>query len=194
LQQNDEEKCSMTTKIAIMQAISAIVRGYDVTETVFEHLSQAPLLIVKGLDPDSLVTNDKLRIKTLFFLNAFLTSDTSSQARCHKFVGPINIVADPHYLGGGSNAQLRELSICMLQQLLERHMAINILMQRKDLLASLGVQRISLLRTLTGEEAEMSRTELEQWESFLILLARSRPEDEMAPAVSVSGDIKLIKM
>jgi hsp70-interacting protein len=195
LQQNgDQGKCSMMIKIAIVQATSAMVRGYDVTEAVFEQLSQAPLLLVTGLDPDPLVTNEKLRVKTLFFLNAFLTSDTSSASRCHKFVDPINMVADPQYLGGNSSAQLRELSIGILQQLLERRLAVNILLQRKDILASLGVQRISQMRSLTGEEAGMVQIELEQWESFLVLLARSKPEEEVAPAASVSGAPKLIQM
>jgi hsp70-interacting protein len=194
LQQNEEGTCSMTTKIAIVQAISAIVRGCEVTETVFEHLPQAPLLLVKGLDPRSLISNDTLRIKTVFFLNAFLTSDTSSEARCHKFVDAINMVADAQCLGDERNTRLRELSICMLQQLLERGMAVNILLQRKELLASLGAVRLSLLRALTGEEAEVARIELEQWESFLNLLARSKPHDEVAPAASDCGTSKLIKM
>jgi hsp70-interacting protein len=174
----DEDHCPMDTKVAIMQAMSAMIRNYDVTETVFEHLLQAPELMVKGLDPDPVMTNEKLRLKTLFFLNAFLTSDTSSSARVQKFVDAIKMIADPQYLDDGSHDRLRELSISMLQQLLERRWGVRLLLRRKELLASLGVQRISAMRALTGDEAELARTELEQWESFLVLLARANPEDE----------------
>jgi hypothetical protein len=88
------------------------------------------------------------------------------------------MIADPQYLDDGSHDRLRELSISMLQQLLERRWGVRLLLQRKELLASLGVQRISAMRALTGDESELARTELEQWESFLVLLARANPEDE----------------
>ncbi|KAG7344331.1 hypothetical protein IV203_022339 [Nitzschia inconspicua] len=192
--QEDEDICPMSTKVAIIQAISAIVRNYDVTENVFEHLPQTPLLMVKGLDPDPVVTNEKLRTKTLFFLNAFLTSDTSSSARVNKFADAVNMIADPQYLDDGSNYQLREYSIGMLQQLLERKMGIKILLQRKELLVSLGVQRISAMRALTGEEADMAQIELEQWESFLVLLARAKAEDETVSSLTTANAPMMIAM
>ena len=167
---------SMTTKSRIVQAMSAIVRNYDVTETVFEHLPQAPLLLVEGLNSNPIVTNESLRMKTLFFLRAFLTSDTSTTGRVNIFADAVNMVADPQYLDDGESQQLRESSISLLNQLLERNLGNSILLARKDLLASLGVQRISYLRSLQGEEAEITKTELELWESFLVLLARAKPE------------------
>ncbi|KAL3929734.1 MAG: hypothetical protein SGARI_004669, partial [Bacillariaceae sp.] len=185
-----QQDCPISTKTAIIQAISAIVRNYDLTEGVFEHLPQAPVLLVKGLDPDPIMTNEALRKKTLFFTRAFLTSDTSSVARVHKFADAIAMVADGPYLDDGSNAQVREISISLLNQLLERNYAIRLLLSRKELLATLGVERISMLRTLTGEDAEMAAMELEQWETFLVALARARPEDEAASA----KDPKMLKM
>jgi hypothetical protein len=65
------------------------------------------------------------------------------------FSDAVNMVADPQYLDGGESQQLRESSISLLNQLLERNLGNTILLARKDLLASLGVQRIfSYLRSL----------------------------------------------
>jgi hsp70-interacting protein len=173
-----EESTTLMTKTRIMQAMSSMIRNLDITEGVFEQLPQAPLLMVEGLNPNPVLTNESLRTKTLFFLRAFLTSDTATADRANKFGDAIAMVADPQYLDDGSNAQLRESAIAMLNSLLERQMAVNILLQRKDMLASLGVQRISQIRSLTGEEAELVHSELESWETFIVLLARAKPEDE----------------
>mmetsp|Transcript_16394 Transcript_16394/g.35675 ORF Transcript_16394/g.35675 Transcript_16394/m.35675 type:complete len:401 (-) Transcript_16394:2688-3890(-) len=184
----------LSTKIKIMQALSAIVRCYDLTETIFEHLPQAPLMMVQGLSSDPAVSNSSLRTKTLFFMRAFLTSDNSTPARANKFRHSIAMIADTDSLylnvnvhdkvDGGSDyiaIQLRESTISILQQLLERRLAVTLLLQRKQHLASLGVQRIQQLRSAKGEEAESAKVELQNWESFLILLARAEPEEEPTP-------------
>jgi len=178
----------LSTKTKIMQAISAIVRCYDLTESVFEQLPQAPDLMVQGLSSDPNVASDSLRAKTLFFLRAFLASDNSTPARAKKFQHAILMIADTNsqYLNDGTDGdgdpdvvaiQLRESAIALLQQLLQRRLAVNLLFQRKNLLAAQGVKRIQQLRETKGEEAELSRTELQHWEAFLIQLARAEPEE-----------------
>jgi len=172
---------SISTKTKIMQAISAIVRNCDLTEAVFEQLPQAPVLMVQGLSSELVVLDSSLRVKTLFFLRAFLTSDNGTPDRANKFSHAIAMVADPRYLNddgdGGATIPLRESSIALLTQLLERKMAVKLILQRKNLLASLGVERIKKMRALTGDDAEMSKEELCLWETFLILLARTEPEE-----------------
>lgn len=177
-----------STKTKIMQALSAIVRCYDLAEAVFEELPQAPLLMVQGLRSD----NASLRTKTLFFLGAFLTSDTATPARADKFRHAIAMIADTdsRYLRDDDNndgdndyadavaIQLRESAVALLRQLLERRLAIKLLLQRKQHLASLGVQRIQKLRNAKGDEAEFTKTELMHWESFLVQLARAEPPEE----------------
>jgi len=182
----------LSTKTKIMQAMSAIVRCYDLTEAVFEQLPQAPSLLAHGLSCDPAVANSSLRIKTLFFLRAFLTSDNGTPARANKFRQAIALIADPDspYLNVEPNSngdsaadfsaiQLRESAIAFLQQLLERRLAVTLLLQRKQQLASLGIKRIQQLRAATGEEAEFTRVELQHWEAFLILLSRAEPEEEV---------------
>ena len=183
----------LSTKTKIMQALSAIVRCYDLTETVFEHLPQTPLMMVQGLSSDPAVSNSSLRTKTLFFMRAFLTSDNSTVARANKFRHAIAIIADTDslYLNVNDKAssdgsdyiaiQLRESTISILQQLLERRLAVTLLLQRKQHLASLGVQRIQQLRSAKGGEAESAKVELQNWESFLVLLARAEPEEKPTP-------------
>jgi len=177
----DSTTTSLSTKTKIMQAISAIVRNCDLTEAVFEQLPQAPVLMVQGLSSDPVVLDSSLRGKTLFFLRAFLTSDNATPDRANKFSHAIAMVADPLYLNddgdGGTTIPLRESSIALLTQLLERRMAVELILQRKNLLASLGVERIKKMRALTGDDAEMCNEELCHWETFLILLARTEPEE-----------------
>merc|ERR1711933_579689 len=90
---------------------------------------------------------------------------------------------DSRYLRDDENydavaIQLRESAVSLLQQLLERRLAIALLLQRRQHLASLGVQRIQKLRNAKGEEAEFTKSELMQWESFLVQLARAEPPEE----------------
>merc|ERR1739848_809982 len=83
--------------------------------------------------------------------------------------------------GGGDDGvaiQLRESTISLIQQLLERRFAVTLLLQRKQHLVSLGVQRIQQLRSAVCEEAEFTRVELQHWESLLVQLARAEPDDE----------------
>jgi hsp70-interacting protein len=146
----------LSTKTKIMQALSAIVRCYDFTEAIFEQLPQAPFLMVQGLSSDPSVANASLRAKTVFFLRAFLASDNGTPARANKFRHAIAMIADTdsQYLNSGNGdevvdvvaIQLRESAIALLQQLLERRLAVTLLLQRKQHLASLGIQRIQQLR------------------------------------------------
>lgn len=180
----DSSTTSLSTKTKIMQSVSAIVRNCDLTEAVFEQLPQAPVLMVQGLSSDPEVSNVSLRTKTLFFLRAYLTSDNATPERAKTFSYAIALVADPQYLNDngeddGAAITLRESSIALLQQLLERRMAVTLLLQRKNILASLGVERIKNMRALTGDDADRTKEELHLWETFLVLLARTEPEEEI---------------
>ena len=180
----DSATTSLSTKTKIMQSVSAIVRNCDLTEAVFEQLPQAPVLMVQGLSSDPEVSNVSLRTKTLFFLRAYLTSDNATPERAKTFSYAIALVADPQYLNDngeddGAAITLRESSIALLQQLLERRMAVTLLLQRKNILASLGVERIKNMRALTGDDADRTKEELHLWETFLVLLTRTEPEEEI---------------
>lgn len=169
------DETSEGLKTRIMQAISSIVRSHDLAENVFCNLEQAPTLIMSGLDPKS--SSQQLQTRTLFFLRAIITSDSATSKRVHFFSEAIICIAE-NYLKHSTPPEIREISIALLQQLLEQEKGVDVILHRKNALAALGVQRISSLRSLKGEDREFAQVELEHWEGFMVLLARAKPENE----------------
>jgi len=163
------KETTMKMKAKIMQAISAIVRNHELTEQVFCKLDQAQALFAEGLNKAS---TQQLQSRTLFFLRALLTSDTGDAKRSQLFEPAISVVAE-NYLGESTPLDLRLPAVELLEQLWEQNRATGTLIERKQALVAFGVQRISSLRLLEGEEKEHAAAELEHWESFLVLLARS---------------------
>eukprot|EP00980_Cylindrotheca_fusiformis_P015433 scaffold4343_cov144-Cylindrotheca_fusiformis.AAC.11 len=159
----------MAMKAKLMQAVSAIVRNHEVAESVFCNLPQSPALLAEGLNVQS---SKQLKSRTLFFFRALITSDTAGPTRSELFASAIIYIID-NYLDESNPADLREMAIELLEQLLQRKLATATILKRKDFLAALGVSRISSLRSLSGEEKEYAASELEHWESFMILLARA---------------------
>jgi len=164
-----KEDTSMKMKAKIMQAISSIVRNHELAEQVFCSLHQAQALFAEGLNNSS---SQSLQSRTLFFLRALVTSDADENKKSQLFEPAISIVAE-NYLGESTPPELRELAVEFLEQLFEQNRAPRGLLARKQSLVAFGVQRISSLRSLKGEEKEFAAIELENWESFMILLARS---------------------
>lgn len=178
-------------KAKIMQSISSIVRNHEVAEKVFANLPQAPTLMLDGLSTSSSVS-PSLRSKTLFFLRALVTSDFATSATIQTFQEPIIVIRDA-YLDETVDIELREMAIALLNQLLvDKKGGVRILLQRKNELAALGVQRIASLRKLTGEEQEFAQMELEHWENFLVLLARAVPEQESNTMGETDGKAHLL--
>jgi hypothetical protein len=81
--------------------------------------------------------------------------------------------------------RLCELALGLLQRILEQKKSVNLILQRKSTLVARGVERISALRALTGDEQEYAATELELWESILVLLARAEPDGEVQASSSM---------
>lgn len=153
-----------------MQAISSIVRNHELAEHVFCNLDQAQALFVQGLNKES--ASEQLRSRTLFFFRALLTSDAGDAKRAEQFEPAVSYIAET-YLGESTPPSLRELAVELLQELWEQERAPKTLLARKQALVGFGVQRIAALRSIEGEEKEFAAIELEDWESFLKVLARS---------------------
>jgi hsp70-interacting protein len=164
------EDTAMKMKARIMQAIGSIVRNHEIAESLFCNLPQSQSLFAEGLNPKS--SSHQLKSRTLFFFRALITSDTSDKARVTIFENAILCIAD-YYLEESTSPDLREIAISFLQQLLEQKNGADIILNRRDELAALGVKRISQLRGLNGEEKEFAQYELESWEAFMLLLARA---------------------
>merc|ERR1712003_485743 len=171
----------------IIQAISANVRSHELAENVFCQLQQSVQLIEYGLGTSTTTTTtttpEVLQKRTLFFLNALVTSDTSTRERVRLFNTCTSWIASrmlqqTENENEGTAPEVREMALALLRQILEQKKSVNAILQHKDLLAGIGVQRIAYLRTLTGEDAEFATVELEHWEALLLLLARAEPDIE----------------
>merc|ERR1712176_644122 len=181
----------------IIQAISANVRSHELAENGFCQLQQSVQLIEYGLGTSTTTTTttttssstttttpEVLQKRTLFFLNALVTSDTSTRERVRLFNTCISWIASrmlqqtQNENEGTTAPEVREMALALLRQILEQKKSVNVILQHKDLLAGIGVQRIAYLRTLTGEDAEFATVELEHWEALLLLLARAEPDIE----------------
>mmetsp|Transcript_34422 Transcript_34422/g.82971 ORF Transcript_34422/g.82971 Transcript_34422/m.82971 type:complete len:532 (-) Transcript_34422:43-1638(-) len=156
---------------------------------------------------------EPLHTKTLFLLRALLTSDSATTERSIVFRDAIRAVlsgsSSPStrtakssyndYLNHpSSSSMVRETSVNLLRQLLERDFVNQIVVEYKQQLVSLGVQRITALREQKkkaledaaegggggggdggGNERddamyhiEEGEEELNDWETILVLLAR----------------------
>ena len=194
---NGKQKYKYLTKI--MQAISANVRNHAIAETVFTHLQQSSTLIESGLTigigSNSNGERQQLQSRTLFFLRAFLTSDTSNDQRINKFENSIIYVID-HYLATVSTStmvspDLLESALGMIEQLLQPPLPTatevggeskddevqlqprsipKCIIERKDTLDKAGRQRVKELQSLTGDDREYAQIELDLWLSVMKLL------------------------
>lgn len=167
----------------IIQAISANVRSHDLAESVFSELEQATSLVETGLGiTASSPFPSSLRQRTLFFLRALVTSDSSSRTRVRKFEHSIAWTAK-HLLDDSieHSPEIREIALAMVEQILEQKKSVDCILSHKDAIAALGVKRISFLRSTTGEEKEYAADELHTWERLIVALARATPDLEDAP-------------
>jgi len=194
----------------IMQALSAMVRSYELSEQVFCGVEQSRHVLFAGLQVQqqqyqaqqdesrsSLAAQQALQKRTLFFLRALITSDDSTQERVRQFAHSIAYVADHLVLldvrengdnadvaannGAAGAAEIREMALALLMQILEQQKSVNTILDRKNGLVAQGVQRVAALRALTGDEREFAAAELETWEALLVLLARATPDSDETP-------------
>jgi hsp70-interacting protein len=175
----------------IIQALSATVRSYELSENVFCGVEQAPDLVWEGLQLGS--GRDVLQKRTLFFLRALITSDDSTRERVHLFDASIAFVADHLIIVPTTDedtpgkAEIREMGLAFLLQILEQKKSVNTILNRKESLVALGVQRIQALRAMTGDEKEYAAVELETWEALLVQLARASPDAAEEPRLMIAA-------
>jgi len=187
---SDNDKLRMRT----MQAMSSTIRNHDMAEKIFCMNSEGIKMIESGLglysDEDVVGEANKhppsplsLRRRTLFFVQALVTSDSADADRIKLFKACIQYIVqkyvDPEM---ESNAEIREMALSMLHRLLDQKKCINAILDYKQNLVGLGVNRVSTLRSLEGEEKEFAAEELSLWELMIVELARAqRDESREAP-------------
>lgn len=190
----DEQPENSSYQARIMQAISANVRSHDMAETVFCQLEQAPQLLLDGVAKDAPTS---VRKRTIFFLRALVTSDTSSTERVRLFNSSIMTVIDSVLLLDSCDqtttattatttttvdSELLEMSLALIIQILTQNKGIDGILTRRDALVAACVARVAALR---GERTSVDdkqqdddddvAVELALWEELLSLLGRAEP-------------------
>lgn len=168
----------------IVQAMSSSIRNHETAENIFRMNEESIKMIESGLglhhENETLPCPDlALRRKTLFFLQALVTSDSADAECVHLFTRAIQYTAcnflDPKM---ETDQEMREMTLSMLVRILDRKQGVNSVLNIKSTLIGLGVTRVSTLRGIEGEEAQYIEEELKLWESLIVGIART-PKDQV---------------
>lgn len=172
-QQEQDERNILANNVLrakIVQVLSSSIRNHETAENLFYMNKESVLLIESGLAAN----HDQLKRKTLFFLQALVTSDTSNLERVRMFTKAIQYVAhnflDPALQ---NNQDLREMALSMLCRILEQKKSIDCILDVKNSIVGIGVKQISYLRSLKSVEKEIASEELLLWESLIQYIART---------------------
>lgn len=180
-----------------MQAMSCSVRSHDMGEAIFCMNQEGIRAIETGLglfregqqqegdgSVETMTTTLNLRVKSLFFLQALVTSDSADAARVQSFAPCIQYAAtnfcDATNEGENCDSHIRTLTLSMLVSILGQKKSVNGILHVKDFLVGLGVRRVAAIRVMTDkDDKEFAAEELGLWETLIVELARAQrdPED-----------------
>merc|ERR1711915_119218 len=96
------------------------IRNHAAAESVYCETEQAKELVAQGLGVRGEVS-EQLKKRTLFFLWALITSDTSDRSRVRKFEACTGFVAD-NFLKDMNSAEIREMSLQFLNRVWNRRL------------------------------------------------------------------------
>lgn len=174
-----------------VQALSCSVRSHSMAEHIFCKNDEGRKMIYEGIGmkvregqaPPPLA----LRRRCLFFLRALLTADDAEHDRVKLYRPAIHHVAN-NYLDDGSepDAEIREMTLQFLTTIIIQQKGADIVLQLKDVIGTVGVQRISAIRELKkgSEEREFAEVELEEWEQLLLAIAETSKKNSEADTTS----------
>uniref|UniRef100_A0A7S2IJG9 Nucleotide exchange factor Fes1 domain-containing protein n=1 Tax=Helicotheca tamesis TaxID=374047 RepID=A0A7S2IJG9_9STRA len=191
---SDDDESDGMVRTKAVQALSCSVRGHAAAEDLLSNDDNGRRVIESGLgmhsDAETLPSPPlKLRKRCLFLLRALVTSDTATEERVGLFAPCIRHVAGKFLdIALEPDAELREMSLELLAEVLRRKKGTSIVMNMKGALGLLGVQRLSVIKELNGEEREFADVELENWEGLLVELAKIRVTDTEEDKDSSSSD------
>ncbi len=181
----EEETSNESLRAQIVQVMSSSIRNHDTAEKIFCMNTAGVKMIESGLglytENGKKQNNLVLRQKTLFFLQALVTSDIADHDRVSMFVKAIQFVAlnnlDPQL---EESQEIREMALSMLTRLLDQKKSVNCILDIdvQNAIVSLGVKRVAELRALDDAEKEYTMEELNLWESLITNIART-PRDKV---------------
>mmetsp|Transcript_25048 Transcript_25048/g.36770 ORF Transcript_25048/g.36770 Transcript_25048/m.36770 type:complete len:397 (+) Transcript_25048:114-1304(+) len=179
----DADESDGMVRTRVIQALSCSVRGHAAAEELLSNDDDGRRSIESGLgmhtDAETLPKPPlKLRKRCMFLLRALVTSDTATEERVELFAPSIRYAAAAFLdIALEPDAELREMSLELLAEVLRRKKGVNVVVDLKGPLGVLGVQRVLAIKALEGEEREYASVELEGWEGLLVELAKIRVTD-----------------
>jgi len=166
----------------IIQALSCSIRNHALAESKFCMENKSKLLLESGLGlhtehetlPPPPLT---LRKRTLFFLQALLTSDSSDEKRITLFTSSLHYIVN-NFLDVdnpiGSSVEIREMALTLFTCILSQQKFVSSIIGMRGTIVTLGVKRVSNIRTMEGsEEYNLYAEELDLWERLIVNLARA---------------------
>jgi len=172
---------SSTIQEKAIQAMSCCVRNHDMAEAIYCMNEDGKNMIESGLGMNINKINHNvgstvtLKRKSLFFLQALVTSDTADFTRVNFFSSAIQYVAS-HFINSNVDSDLREMALAMLCRILEQKKSVDAILIQKNFLVRQGIDRISELRKEDDTGNDFDKEELKLWESLMTYLARTEPD------------------
>ena len=181
----DEPDIDGKLRSKIVQAMSCSVRGHAEGERAFcaseggRQVIECGLGLLSGSDDDNDNSDSMpapppaLRRRTLFFLQALITSDEATKERIELFNPCIQYVCtDMLSVEAETDAEVRETGLGMLQRMVEQNNNVKVIAACKNAIVGVGIKRVSEIRKMEGEDKEFASYELELWEALIVQLAR----------------------
>lgn len=169
-----------TLRTKIMQCLSSSIRNHDVAEKIFCMNVEGVKMIESGLgllsENESLpYPCETLQLKTLFFLQALVTSDLSDNDRIEVFKKSIRYCAST-FLKVEKSQEIREMTLSMLVRLMDKSLAENCFENMESTLLECGRIRRNSIMGLNTEEQVFFQEESKLWQCLM------RKIDQMSSA------------
>jgi len=177
----------------IVQTLSCAVRSHAIAEQIFcEEEERGRKVLEAGLgllNTNPMLADEEplppttllLRKRSLFFLQAIMTSDYATKERVRLFFPCIHYIIEDSFLDFQKpdivDTELREMTLSLLLRLMKRNEkgdAMDAIVQHTIFIQKLGTIRVAAIRTLVGEEREYAEEELNDWENLLHELSINR--------------------
>jgi len=179
----DEPDVDGKLRSKIVQAMSCSVRGHVEGERAFCASEGGRQVVECGLgllggsddgeDNSMPAPPPALRRRTLFFLQALITSDEATEERIELFNPCVQYVCtDMLSAETEADAEVRETGLGMLQRMIEQNKNVNMIATCKNAIVGVGIKRVSEIRKMKGEDKGFASYELELWEALIVQLAR----------------------
>jgi len=181
----DEPDIDGKLRSKIVQAMSCSVRGHAEGERAFcaseggRQVIECGLGLLSGSDNDNDNSDSMpapppaLRRRTLFFLQALITSDEATKERIELFNPCIqHVCTDMLSVDTENDAEVRETGLGMLQRMIEQNKNVKMIAACKNAIVGVGIKRVAEIRKMEGEDKEFASYELELWEALIVQLAR----------------------